>query len=279
MQALKLSSNPQEKKQMKAQCGIIMDVAGRIKNDENWLPSVAPQRTRTKSEQIGQWAADVAVEATISAPASTVFEDTVSQSSRVELSSSTAPVDNVSAPSGKLSTSSFSFNTQEKCKQLPKFPANFVYDSQVLLIDLSDGLLHSSSNIKPGAVTDARHEDSLDTKFGETTDAQVLPPDGVLREPLMHTTPVPRPSQSVSKETASTAPSLASYQHIRRLAEPVSTRKRSKREDIILLKASVVNGFKCPPWEGNPPPSEFAPQPGGELFVYLTSSLAHYLVN
>jgi calpain-7 len=278
MQALKLSSNPQEKKQIKAQCGIIMDVAGRIKNDENWIPSVAPQRTRTKSEQIGQWAADVAVEATNSAPASTVHEDITSQSSRVELSSSTAPVDNVSAPSGKLSTSSFSFHTQDKYKQVPKAPANVAYDSQVLLINLSDGHFHLSSDIRSGAVTNIRHEDSLGVTFGKSSSAHV-PPDIALREPPMPTTPVPRALQSVSKEITSASPSLASYQHIRRLTEPVSTRKRSKREDIILLKASVVNGFKCPPWESNPSPIEFAPQPGGELFVYLTSSLAQYMVN
>jgi hypothetical protein len=67
-------------------------------------------------------------------------------------------------------------------------------------------------------------------------------------------------------------PSVASYSHIHRLVEPASTRKKSKREDIILLKASMVNGFKCPPWDKNPLPSEFVAQQDTELFVYMASS-------
>jgi calpain-7 len=69
------------------------------------------------------------------------------------------------------------------------------------------------------------------------------------------------------KATASASPSMASYSHIHRLAEPASTRKRSKREDIILLKASVFNGFKCPPWDKTPLPNEFVAQQDAELFV------------
>lgn len=265
MQALKLSSSPQEKKQLKAQCGIIMDIAGRIKADENWVPALPPQQARTKTEQIGQWAADVAVEATVSVPTSSFSEDVTSQSSRIELSSSTAPVGNVSAPSGKHSTSLFSFVTQNKYDKVSNAPANAVYDSEVLLINLSDDQFQSPSEIKPSA-TDVRYEDSPNVKFGRTTGAQV-PPDIVLRAPLVSTSSILRTQRSVSKETASASPSVASYQHIRRLAEPVSSRKRSKREDIILLKTSMVNGFKCPPWDIIPSSSEFTPQAGGELFV------------
>ena len=36
--------------------------------------------------------------------------------------------------------------------------------------------------------------------------------------------------------------------HVRRLREPLSTRNQSTREKIILLRASRVNGMKCPPW-------------------------------
>ncbi|KAF2752080.1 cysteine proteinase [Sporormia fimetaria CBS 119925] len=38
---------------------------------------------------------------------------------------------------------------------------------------------------------------------------------------------------------------------------PVSTRKQSRREEIILLKAGKLNGCKFPIWTGNPPTSEF----------------------
>jgi calpain-7 len=77
------------------------------------------------------------------------------------------------------------------------------------------------------------------------------------------------------EEIAPALSSTAPYSRIRRLAEPVSVRKRSKREDIILLKASMVNGFKCPPWDKHPPPSEFVPQQDAELFMYVASGLAH----
>ncbi|KAF2278353.1 cysteine proteinase [Westerdykella ornata] len=49
--------------------------------------------------------------------------------------------------------------------------------------------------------------------------------------------------------------------------EPVSTRKRSNRESIIMLKASAVNGFKFPPWEKNPTPDEFSVIDGAPSFM------------
>lgn len=82
---------------------------------------------------------------------------------------------------------------------------------------------------------------------------------------LQPTTPV---AYAGTASMTSAAPKLAPSSHIHRLAEPVSTRKRSRKEDIILLKASVVNGFKCPPWDKNPAPSDFTPQHGQELFMY-----------
>ncbi|KAJ4384556.1 cysteine protease [Didymella sp. IMI 355093] len=42
MKALKLSSRADEKKQLKARCGALMDAADRIKNSEEWTPSVDP---------------------------------------------------------------------------------------------------------------------------------------------------------------------------------------------------------------------------------------------
>jgi calpain-7 len=58
-------------------------------------------------------------------------------------------------------------------------------------------------------------------------------------------------------KTLSKSPVLADYAHIRRLPEPVSKRKQAKREIIILLKASVFNGFKCPPWDKSPDSADF----------------------
>lgn len=51
-----------------------------------------------------------------------------------------------------------------------------------------------------------------------------------------------------------------------RLREPVSTRVLPIAEQILLLNAAKLNGFKFPPWSGPPKPEEFEFQAGGEPF-------------
>lgn len=51
--------------------------------------------------------------------------------------------------------------------------------------------------------------------------------------------------------------------------EPVSTRPLSKREQIILLEGSKLNGFIFPPWSGPPNPREFDLQDDEQLFKYV----------
>ena len=76
-------------------------------------------------------------------------------------------------------------------------------------------------------------------------------------------------SSTTAAEVAARNPlsNVSSQTRIRRLLEPVSTRSRSTREGIILLKASLVNGFKCPPWTSNPTSTEFTRQTDDELFT------------
>jgi calpain-7 len=276
MSALKLSSDPNEKKQLKAQCSDIMTAAGRIKNDANWKPAVEPQGRKTQRLDINQWAAEV-----VSAQSTTAgFEDHASESSvsRHALSSTTAPVDNVSVPSGKHSTSSLLFNGQTGCEQEPDAHGGATH-SPVLLIDLLDDRFSSPPDFRPKAPTDARHEDRPQTKRESATDANVF------SSTIVGTFPVPTPSaprvrsQVTHDGIASASPSVVSYSHIHRLAEPVSTRKRSRREDIILLKASMVNGFKCPPWDKNPSPGEFMGQQDMELFMYGNTLGTLYISN
>ena len=52
-----------------------------------------------------------------------------------------------------------------------------------------------------------------------------------------------------------------------RLVEPVSSRTPLKSEQILLLKASHLNGFTFPPWKNIPDDSEFEHSPGRQLFV------------
>lgn len=53
------------------------------------------------------------------------------------------------------------------------------------------------------------------------------------------------------------------------LKEPTSTRKLSKQEQILVLKASYLSGFKFPPWSEAPKAEEFELNDGEELFLYV----------
>jgi calpain-7 len=261
MKALKLSSSPDEKKQLKAQCGEIMNVADRIKNTETWEPEVKPQPPSSRNERTGQWVAEVAV----TAYSVDAFEDLTSQSgsSRYGLSSTTAPVDHVHATIGKSSASSMSAFIQRTGvfpTYSPKSPAP---ETPALLIDLSDDL---PSFDKASAPTDASHEDSPQPKRDYKIDNRNVPAPVVRTAVPQESTPIVEPKLPTA-QTAALSLSVAPYSQIRRLPEPVSSRKLPPKESIILLKASMVNGFKFPPWDKTPSTDEFRSQEGVDLFT------------
>jgi hypothetical protein len=261
MKAMRLSSNTDEKKQLKAQCGEIMNVADRIKNTEAWKPSVALQPTNSRDEQIGQWAAEVAVDADSIA----TFQDMTSESgsSHYGLSSTLVPVENTRTTSGKSSASSVSAFPRIEHVPAMNRSSGVTYDTPMLLVDLSDDAFPSPVNYIPSAPTDAPHEDS----------SNAVPRNQVHREAvrsnLIDSSAHPSPLPQVAPETElpSLSPSTAPYSQIHRLREPVSSRKLPAKESIILLKASMVNGFKCPPWDKTPSIREFMLQEGEDLFT------------
>jgi calpain-7 len=265
MSALKLSSDPNEKKQLKVQCGDIMTTAGRIKNDTNWKPTVETRYAIPQRVDIDQWAAGiVSVESTTSGT-----EETASWSSlsRHGLTSTTGPVSSASGPSGKDSIFQFSVGGRSECTGVPGRGEKGSYQPPALLIDLSDNPISSLLDLRSSAPTDARHEARPEVTPRSDTGTHVAP--GAVVGSSSLPTSEPRLRTLTHEGVASLSPATASYSHIRRLSEPVSTRTRSKREDIILLKASIVNGFKCPPWDRNPPPGEFAAQQDDELFTWV----------
>jgi calpain-7 len=268
MKAMKLSSDPNEKKQLKSQCSDIMNTAGRIKNDTDWRSAVDSQQARVQTQKvnISQWAAEV-----VSAqPTPVDFGNNVSQSSlsRHGLSSMTAPLGNVSIPSGKRSLSTISipgqngrsFVSSGTCEELRMGPF-------VLLIDLSDDQSPSTFDLASLAHTDTRHEDRSQTTPNSVVGTHAPSSTALHTSPPLKLSSPDQHSKVTQAAAAEASPSIAPYSHIHRLAEPVSSRKRSKREDIILLKASMVNGFKCPPWDKTPSPDEFQAQQDTELFV------------
>lgn len=264
MQALKLSSNTDEKKQLKAQCSEIMNVADRIKNTTHWTPLAKPPPQSTRNERIDQWAAEVA----ITAEPTPALEGTVSQSSssRHDLSSRIAPVENIHPTLGNYPTSSVSAFSRSQ-HVVGSDRAKRTNETSTLLIDLSDDHGSSSPENQLNALADNSNEVHSTLEVAGMVNPS-LSLDTSAESPALLSSLEPR-SQPVIREieTASLLPSTAPYSQIHRLAEPMSTRKRSKKEDIILLKASIVNGFKCPPWDKTPSTGEFLPQDGVELFT------------
>ena len=74
-----------------------------------------------------------------------------------------------------------------------------------------------------------------------------------------------RPSLNGSSSTKADTVARA-----RTLQEPQSTRKLPNHEQILLLRASYLNGFKFPPWTTPPESSEFELKDGESLFLYVS---------
>lgn len=61
----------------------------------------------------------------------------------------------------------------------------------------------------------------------------------------------------------------ANERKTRKLKEPKSTRELSRAEQILILKSSLLNGCKFPPWNGLPAAVEFELKDGEDLFLYV----------
>lgn len=56
---------------------------------------------------------------------------------------------------------------------------------------------------------------------------------------------------------------------ITQLKEPSCTRVLSTREQIILLEASRLHGYRFPPWKTSPDPRDFEPSADHMIFTYV----------
>ncbi|KAJ8111713.1 hypothetical protein OPT61_g5757 [Boeremia exigua] len=232
MKALKLSSDPDEKKQLKAQCGVLMDVADRIKKSSDWT-RLTKQPETNNNAQIGQWMANVDSSGT-PVPA---YEETVfSESSSTYSFPRTAAPANARSTSGNTPFSSVSFPSQVS-------PDGSLYRDdprQALnpLIDLSDDRLPPTHGHSSNFNTDTQRKDRFQIHGRDAG----LSPDAGHKAPTLSANSIQQPQNPQS-------------------------RGEQKKEEIILLKASAVNGFKCPPWDKNPAPTDFTPQDGQKLFT------------
>jgi calpain-7 len=264
MKAMKLSSDPDEKRRLKSQCAEFLDMAERIKRTGEWAslvnpstvnPSTASPSTvnlsteNDKHEQIGQWVADVAV----SADLTHTFRDTASHSSAsrdlgaIAVPLTTQASANVSVPPVSLPIRGTNVNE----------PAHVYFQSPNNLPENRLPQSHDSISMAP---TGGQHNGGFQS--GQRATDTVTPSTAGQSTPALAS----HRSSSATKVAVSSL-STASNSRIHRLREPVSTRKRSKKEEIILLKASRINGFKCPPWDKEPTSTEFVVQQGEELFT------------
>ena len=267
MKALKLSSSPEEKKDLKSQCGVIMDVADRIKNSKEWAPLAPPKQERTKNEEIGRWAADVAQSAASAAP----YQGASPQPAAallVDISSTPAVAQNTRAASGNsltpTSTTIVGSQNAHDSVDLKGARKGDIFGS---LIDLSNRRFNPLDANATSPYVDATpytNPQPIVKNESDVEKAPIVAPkagQGLISPPA----DVQCHDLHIQNSTGSAVPP-ASHSHVRRLKEPISTRKLTKKEEIILLKASVVNGFKCPPWDKNPASAEFALEDGADLF-------------
>jgi calpain-7 len=262
MEAMKLSSSLDERKQIRTQCNEAMAVANRIKSTDSWTPLVAPNSSSSRHERVGHWAAHVAGTAT---PDPAYGSSTRSNTSHGDLFSTTGPIDGL-ATSGKSSASSLSafLHASDVSSTVPSFKQE-ARQGLMPLIDLSDdaSLFHI-----PSAITDASHKDSSNAPIDRDHPKSVSN-DGLKSSVSPHSSS-PRPqSKAPEPQTAALTPSTAPHSQIHRLREPISSRKLPPRESIILLKASIVNGFKFPPWDKAPSADEFVSEEGAAPYTYI----------
>lgn len=124
LKALKLSSSVDERRQLKVQCGEIMSVADRIKNDSNWTPMTQQPRPKTKEKHTDLWATNVA----LSGGPDTVHDQNFSQasSSSQGLSSVPVPIVDVQRVLGKSSNFSSSRGVCDPNLVLPHRPTDSI---------------------------------------------------------------------------------------------------------------------------------------------------------
>ncbi|KAF2105952.1 hypothetical protein BDV96DRAFT_508599 [Lophiotrema nucula] len=264
MQATKLSHDPQEVKDLKAQCSAIITAATNIKSSQNWKPAppLSLVHDKGKNADIDRWAADVAK----SVEPTTTHEFPRSVRSKspshnagllVSTMKTTTPAMNgqVSAPITK-GNSSPALSAYEN--------AQYVVGSQgVRKVDghSGNGGFGGHGGVGErgglGGLGDLGGLDDFSeggVELGNTDDQHFSRPGTDIQ------------GNPAKASSASNALHGKSETTVRRLKEPVSTREMAKKEQIILLRASVVNGFKFKPWDKPPTSEEFALE-GDGLFV------------
>jgi hypothetical protein len=263
VKAIKLSSSVEQKKELKAKCGLIMDTADRIKKSENWTPLAPPVRQGFKQGQDEQWAANLFP----GSPPHHVSSAQSTSSMIADLSlnpAGTGDTRATSCKSQKLSSTSLQASKNTHHSADFREPTSVVPNT---LVDLSNRRL----NTNPSSPFD-EEQPKADLQVNENVKNGLS-----IAQSLNATSKIDQlsasPPMHIQRDEQHRSSPIASQSRVRKLAAPVSTRKLTKKEQILLLRASVVNGFKCPPWDADPASSEFALGEGAYMFTYVRARL------
>jgi calpain-7 len=274
MKALKLTSDAGEKKILKSQCREVIDLADRIKKTANWTAYVPRHELNTEQNALGQRTADVTKsgikpESPFSADGNGDGNDALRISSL-----HTAPSISPQVETSENSTSIAASQGQgiPAPKETDRYHRAEIFNPLMDLSERQSSLSSASDNVKPLTI----EQPQLDvSRNGEDASRSKQVLGGKAKPDLHHIIPqegnfvseTEAPPFATSTRAPLTVPLTAAQKHVKRLKDPISTRKHTKKEDILLLRASVVNGFKFPPWEKNPSATEFALEEGAEAFT------------
>ncbi|KAF2466646.1 calpain-like protease palB/rim-13 [Lindgomyces ingoldianus] len=286
MKALKICSDPSEKGELRAQVNVIIDAADRIKKTEQWKP-LSHQRSAhahatSKDDEINLWAAAVAESTKPGIPNGKLGSDVPHNSAPTSSVSLVDPSDN-SAPSplapmlktpGTSAISDIPFPPMDaECtvSHGPNVAKEVRKDVFGALIDLHQ---HQPPR-QPASVAQAYPNAITNTSSSsQTIVANVSPVESHSVTPKVLSSlkstsvgDLHQAHRTVNGNPTVAASTARSRTQVRRLKEPISTRKLARKEEILLLRSSVVNGFKFWPWDKNPATSEFVLEPGADFFT------------
>ncbi|KAF9731412.1 PALB protein [Paraphaeosphaeria minitans] len=234
MKAVKLTANPVEKKQLSQRFNAVADVARSVKSNEWTSPkpvvTIPPQQQQ-------QQQAHVASESKSKADGIGEWAAEVAQSFDY------IPKSSHPQPTHPTQDSS----SEARVATQPILPQGISFTA-------SPSLSPSQTPTLISAHANGKHENG----WGHTT--------GGIPHSKSYVAAQDDSRYRIQQVTQKGLPRTGSktfVSHVRKLREPVSSRKRTTKEEIILLKASLVNGVKCPPWDKIPSADEFAADGSG----------------
>jgi calpain-7 len=281
MKALKIATDKNEKSELRSSCKYLLDEAERIKASQQWsssanianhqLEATLPPST---SPNIDLWANGVT--ASTLGPNPSVGRNTNSADhvTTSEFSLLNLSITNSQALSFQPRNGENISNVTPPARLPAQDIANHSFKLQNPLTSTSafDSLLevHTSKSKSKQAANAAPwpvlvHSESDSAQLSHVKEDF---------EPTNATLPKPQPSalaQLCEIKSSPSTPTTSSNEltaRIRKLTEPVSVRVLSQKEEILLLRASKLNGFAFPPWRAPPDSAEFALVDGAEAFMY-----------